>query len=146
MTAPGDQGSVYKGPWGQTPAQSDGDAAVATGGGDGHSPGMEARITRLEILAEQAEKRSDRTDTKLDTIIDRLAHMPTVAGLWGMVATVIGVAVGMLAAFIAILAYLQDQRIAATATPPAPPVVIQAPPIVIQVPAPQPAPSPAPSK
>lgn len=115
------------------------------GGGDGHPPGMDERVIRLEVIAEQAERRTERIELKLDAIVDRLARLPTIAGLWGMVATVLAVAVAMIAAFIAILAYLQDQRIAASNSPPTPIVVQVPPPVVIQVPAPAGAP-PAPSK
>ena len=38
--------------------------------------------------------------------------LPTKATLWGMIATVVTVSLAMIAVFVSVLAYLQDQRIA----------------------------------
>jgi hypothetical protein len=58
-----------------------------------HADAADARMARIESLL---------TDIRLD-----LAKKPTVAGLWGMVATTIGVAIAMIGAFIGVLTYLQ---------------------------------------
>jgi hypothetical protein len=67
------------------------------GGGGNHIPPMEARIAVLEHRAEEAAKRMDAMDAKLDRILEKVAGLPTTNGLWGMVATVIGVALAMVA-------------------------------------------------
>jgi len=59
-------------------------------GGGGTFDGME-RIARLEAQMESVDKRLDRIDGKLDRIIERTGALPTTNGLWGMIATVIGV-------------------------------------------------------
>ena len=75
---------------------------------------MEGRVTRLEVLAERTEQdlqeiKSDQkgalgllAELRLD-----IAKLPTSGGLWGMIATVILVAVAMIAIFVGILTYLQ---------------------------------------
>lgn len=105
-------------------------------GGGPHDSDMEARVIKLEVIAEQAEKRFDRMQSTLDRIDGRLASMPTVGGLWGMIATVIGVSLAVLALVAAIFAWRQDQILALgsqTAQPPQP-IVIQIP---DRLPAPQ---------
>jgi len=99
---------------------------------------MDARVTRIEEWAKLADARMGRIEDKLDRIGDRLAGMPTVNGLWGMIATVLGVALTLIAVVAAIFAYRQDTLIAlsdraiqATQAAPAPPqtIVIQIPPL-----------------
>jgi hypothetical protein len=75
-------------------SRSDNDAVVPDtlkhGGGGGTFDGME-RIARLEAQMESVDKRLDKIDDKLDRIIEKTGALPTTNGLWGMVATVIGV-------------------------------------------------------
>jgi hypothetical protein len=74
----------------------------------------DAEITLITYRLDQFEKRADAADARMGRVeallteirVD-LARKPTVAGLWGMVATTIGVAIAMVGAFVAVLAYLQ---------------------------------------
>jgi tetrahydromethanopterin S-methyltransferase subunit G len=60
--------------------------------GDGEPPGGEMeRVVRLEAQMESVDRRLDKIDEKLDRIIERTGRLPTTNGLWGMIATVIGV-------------------------------------------------------
>src|SRR5690606_8016955 len=77
----------------------------------------EADIAVLKHRADEADRRAERVESKIDRIGDvltdirvELAKRPTTAGLWGMVATVIGVAltmIGVVAAMLAIPAVSQ---------------------------------------
>lgn len=109
-------------------AEEKSDTPVDGGGRGPHDPSMEARVTKLELIAEQTEKRFDRMQSTLDRIEQRLASMPTVGGLWGMIATVIGVSLAVLAIVAAIFAWRQDQIIALSSqSEPAAPIVIHLP-------------------
>ena len=116
---------------------------VPAGGGP-HPPDMDGRVVRIEEWAKLAGARMGRIEDKLDRMNERLSSMPTVNGLWGMVATVLGVALTVVAIVAAIFAYRQDTLIALSdravqaSQAPATPL-----PIVIQI-APPPAPTPAP--
>jgi hypothetical protein len=59
------------------------------GGPGDNFGGMETRVAKLEARADTNDQRLERIEGKLDRIIERLGAMPTTAGLWGMVATVI---------------------------------------------------------
>ena len=74
---------------------------------------MESRVSRLEATVEHIDR--DLTEMKgdikgifgiLTDIRVEIAKRPTTGGLWGMVATVLGVAIAMIGIFIGILAYL----------------------------------------
>ncbi len=102
-----------------------------TGGGGPDDGGMEFVKARLE----EHERRFDRMEKTLDAIRDRLAALPTVNGLWGMIATVLALSVTIVAMFVGVLAYLQDQRIDSRPAAPQGPVnfYIQAPPAAPQL-------------
>lgn len=70
--------------------QSDSTAFLKSGGGSGTYDGME-RIAKLEARADMADQRLVRIEDKADKILEKLGGMPTTNGLWGMIATVIGV-------------------------------------------------------
>lgn len=106
------------------------------GDGGGHGDGMNERVIRLEEWAKHADQRMGRVEDALGRIEQRLGSLPTVNGLWGMIATVIGVAVALVALVAGIFAYRQDALIAisdraiqSTQQPaPAPhPIIIQVP-------------------
>jgi hypothetical protein len=105
---------------------------------------MDGLVVRIEEWAKLADARMGRIEDKLDRMNERLSSMPTVNGLWGMVATVLGVALTVVAIVAAILACRQDTQIALSdrgvqaSLAPAAPL-----PIVIQI-APPPAATPAP--
>jgi hypothetical protein len=63
---------------------------LQSGGDGGNNGGME-RVARLEAQMESVDRRLDRIDEKLDRIIERTGSLPTMNGLWGMIATVVGV-------------------------------------------------------
>lgn len=63
------------------------------GGGNTFNP-ME-RIAKLEVRADYAEQRLIRIEDKLDRVLEKLGSMPTTNGLWGMIATVIGVGISI---------------------------------------------------
>lgn len=67
---------------------------------------MESRVTRLEVEFEHVRKDLDEIKTNLKDISLRLARMPTIGGMWGMVATVIGVALSMISMTVAVIVYL----------------------------------------
>lgn len=71
-------------------------AAPLSGGGNGGTyDGMEAKVAVLEHRADEAAKRMDAIDAKLDRILERVSSLPTINGLWGMVAAVIGIGIGI---------------------------------------------------
>lgn len=74
------------------------------GGGDGTSGGME-RIARLEARADMTDQRLTRIEDKLDKVLDRVGSLPTANGLWGMVATVIGVGLAIAGLTFAVATY-----------------------------------------
>lgn len=65
--------------------------ATETGGGGPEDPMMNERVAKLEVRAEYVDQRLDQMNSKLDRIVERMDALPTVSGLWGMIATVIGV-------------------------------------------------------
>jgi hypothetical protein len=65
---------------------------------------MEARLTRLEVEFEHVRKDLDGIKSDTQFIKDRLGTQPTGNGLWGMGATVIGVALAMVGAVIGVIA------------------------------------------
>ncbi len=123
---------------------------LAGGGGDGHPPGMQAEIAVLKQRADQADQRMGRVEDKLDRIEGTLTAIQVQLGgvatkgtVWAALGTGAGIAFAVVALFVGVLAYLQDQRIAAKpeatqAAAPAP-IIIQLPPWPTP-PAPAPAP------
>ncbi len=105
---------------------------------------MDGRVVRIEEWAKLADARMGRIEDKLDRMNERLSSLPTVNGLWGMIATVLGVALTVVGIFAAIFAYRQDTLIAlsdravqASQAPAAPqPIVIQIAPAPPATPAP----------
>jgi len=76
------------------PAKPQQAAAVATGGGGPHAPGMEARVVRLEdqfarieALLHGIDDRAHAIELGAAELKGRLASMP---GTWAMIATVVG--------------------------------------------------------
>lgn len=49
------------------------------------------RIAKLEARADITDQRMARIEDKLDRVLEKLSDLPSKGGLWGMVATVIGV-------------------------------------------------------
>lgn len=97
------------------------------GGRGGDSGGMEPRVSHLET-------RMDRVETKLDTIIQMLGGKASKQDVWTALGTGAAIAVAIVALFIGVLTYLQDQRIATR--PETPAAVTSAPQsIIIQLPA-----------
>lgn len=96
--------AIQKGPenWFKKP-----DKKVGNGSGDGYGSDMDTRLAILEHRADAADRRMERMEGKLDTLLDRTAKMPTISGMWGMIATVIGVCAASLGVVIAILTWLQ---------------------------------------
>ncbi len=132
---------------GTTNRARSGQPGLATGGGGDDSGGMDhaADIAVLKQRADQADQRLERMDGKLDQIVAGLRDLATKEDVkeakraaWQALGVGSGIAFAVVAAFIAILTYLQDQRIATRPEPPAAP-------IVIQIPAPAP-PAPAPAQ
>lgn len=70
-------------------------------------------IAVLKQRADQADARMGRVEDKLDRIIEALGAKATRQDVWTALATGAAIAFGVLAIMIAILTYLQDQRIAA---------------------------------
>lgn len=77
------------------------------GGGDGGGSNMVSRITLLEYRAEAADQRMARMEDKLDRVLETVSKMPTINGLWGMIATVLGICIASVGTVIAILTWLQ---------------------------------------
>jgi hypothetical protein len=86
-----------------------------------------ADIAVLQQRADQADARMGRVEDKLDRIIEALGAKATRQDVWTALATGAAIAFGVLAIMIAILTYLQDQRIATRPDNPPPQVVIQVP-------------------
>lgn len=74
--------------------------------------GMDPEIAVLKHRANESDRRMERIEGKIDAITITLVQLPTRSALWGMIATVIGISFAVVALFIGILTYLQDQRIA----------------------------------
>jgi len=67
---------------------------------------MENRVIRLEVEFEYVRRDLDEIKTDLKAINQRLARMPTTNGLWGMVATVIGVSLTMIGITVGVIAHI----------------------------------------
>lgn len=108
--------------------------SLAFGGGPPHDSGMEARVARLENDVKEIKATLGRLEPSLSemngfihatlpalaTKAD-LARLPSAAGLWGMIATVIGVAlaiVGVVAALTGPFARTETVREISAPQPP----------------------------
>lgn len=119
---------------------------IATSGGGGHIGGMEARVTRLEAEFEHVRKDLDEIKVDLKGVAARLNELPTKQDINSNLQWIVGASVAVVALFVAVLAYLQDQRIATNqqSTPSPAPVIIQVP--AYQAPTSPPAPQAPPSQ
>lgn len=123
------------------------DGGIGGGGGDGHPSGMDAGIAVLQQRADQSDQRMARVEDKLDRMDARLDSLATKEDVrraenaaWNGLGIGAAIAVAVVGVFVAVLAYLQDQRIAArpepTAVAASQPVIIQLPPWPMAPPAP----------
>lgn len=94
---------------------------------------MESRVTRLEVEFQHARRDLDDIKVTLKHIDARLNELPTkrdlTTNLQWIIATTFGVCFAVVSIFVGVLAYLQDQKAASSASSPAAPA-----PIVIQIP------------
>ncbi|MBU8545510.1 MULTISPECIES: hypothetical protein [Roseomonadaceae] len=111
---------------------------LAVGSGDGHPPGMDTELALLKQRADQADQRMARMEGTLDRMDDRLVRITEVLGsvatrntVWAALGTGAAIAFAVVGVFIAILTYLQDQRIA-TRPEPAPAAAVA--PMILQLP------------
>jgi hypothetical protein len=100
---------------------------------------MDTEVALLKQRADQTDQRLERMEGKLDQIVASLRDVATKEDVkeakraaWQALGVGAGIAFAVVAAFIAVLTYLQDQRIAsrgepAVAAPPAQ-VILQLPP------------------
>ncbi|MBC7801821.1 MAG: hypothetical protein H7Z10_14470 [Gemmatimonadaceae bacterium] len=111
---------------------------------------MQTEVALLKQRADQADQRLGRIEGKLDQITDVLRGLATKEDVkraenaaWNGLGVGAGIAFTVIAVFIGVLAYLQDQRIAIRPEPlaavaaPAP-IIIQMPPWPTQPPSPAP--------
>lgn len=77
-----------------------------SGGGGGTSDNMETRVKALEVRADMVDQRLSRIETKLDTVIEKVAGMEgeirRLPGYPGLI-TVAGVLVALVAAIVRFL-------------------------------------------
>ncbi len=111
------------------------DSPTLDGGGGGpHDPRMESRVTRLEVEFQHARRDLDDIKVTLKHIDARLNELPTkrdlTTNLQWIIATTFGVCFAVVSIFVGVLAYLQDQKTASSASSPPPAPV----PIIIQIP------------
>jgi hypothetical protein len=103
------------------------------GGGGPHDPGMESRVTRLETEFKYVRRDLDEIKVTLEHVGARLNELPTkrdlTTDLQWIIATTFGVCFAVVSIFVGVLAYLQDQKTASSASSPAAPA-----PIIIQIP------------
>ncbi len=110
------------------------DAALAGGSGDGHPPGMETEVALLKQRADQSDQRLARIEDKLDRIAEALTGLAATSATkddvkraenaaWNALGVGAGIAFAVIAIFVGVLAYLQDQRVANSSTPAAPPAI-----------------------
>jgi TolA-binding protein len=121
-------------------AQADPRPRLERGGGDGQPPGMETEIALLKLRVDQTDQRLERMEGKIDRLTDavqsigiQLSGAATKTTVWAALGTGAAIAFAVIAIFVAVLAYLQDQRVAARPEPavaPASPtqVILQLPP------------------
>lgn len=113
------------------------------------TPPHDSDVEALKRQIEAHERRFDKLDGTIETVrvemragfaavSSALSQLPTKASLWGMIGATFTVGIGVVGIFVAILTYLQDQRIDSRPAAPQAPVnfYIQAPST-----APQPAPT-----
>lgn len=113
---------------------------LAHSGGGTQPPGMELEIALLKQRADQTDQRLERIEGKLDRITDMLGSVATKEDVreakraaWQGLGVGSAIAFAVVAIFVAVLAYLQDQRVAARSEPAAVPsspaqVILQLPP------------------
>ena len=84
---------------------------VETGGGGGHTGGMEERVARLEthfeyIRRDLDEIKEEQRETRviLSDIRTHLAKLPTTGNLWSMIASVVATALAIIGIVIAAIA------------------------------------------
>jgi hypothetical protein len=65
------------------------------------------RLDQFEKRADATDRRLDRIESLLTDIRLDLARKPSVAALWGMIATTVGIAAAMIGLFVGVLTYLQ---------------------------------------
>jgi len=80
---------------------------IEYGSGGGDNGGMDPEVAVLKHRADASDQRMARIEDKLDVLIDRTSKMATVNGLWGMVATVVGLCAASVGVIVAILTWLQ---------------------------------------
>jgi hypothetical protein len=95
---------------------------------------METEVALLKQRADQADQRMGRVEDKLDRIAETLTHLATKDDVkraenaaWNALGVGAGIAFAVIAIFVGILAYLQDQRIASSAPPPPPAITLNLP-------------------
>ncbi len=97
---------------------------------------METEVALLKQRADQTDQRLDRIEGKLDRLTDavsgisvQLGGLATKGTVWAALGTGAAIAFTVVGVFIAVLTYLQDQRIATRPEPaPAAPMILQLPP------------------
>lgn len=110
--------------------------AVAHGGGGGHNDSMEARIQRLETLAESTGERLTRVETTLQHIDKEVSNFKwwVVAQILAALLTVVGTGIAIQQMTVGTFQAASHDRPAVRPT--------QQPPIIINVPAVAPVPAP----
>jgi hypothetical protein len=113
------------------------------GGGGPHDPGMESRVTRLETEFKYVRRDLDEIKDTLKHMDSRLQELPTKRDLQTNLQWIVGLSIAVVGLFVAVLAYLQDRKIADNSvqqtTAPAP-IIIQIPSPAVPVAPPAPAP------
>lgn len=106
-------------------------------------PHIDIEVALLKQRSDHADQRMDRIEQKLDRVVDKLDTMnerlnsrldglATKTTVWSALGTGAALSFAVVAIFVGVLAYLQDQRIALRPDPPqasAPaPIILQLPP------------------
>lgn len=113
-------------------------------------PNIDIEVALLKQRSDHADQRMDRIEQKLDRVVDKLDTMnerlnsrldglATKTTVWSALGTGAALSFAVVAIFVGVLAYLQDQRIALR--PEASPVAVA--PIILQLPPWPTAPTPA---
>lgn len=88
-------------------------SALPGGGGGGIYDDMDPRVDALESRMDRFEGKLDRIGDGLADIRVELAKKPTTAGLWGMIATVIAVALAIAALSFAVAEWVATHSVPA---------------------------------